>query len=168
LAHELVHIWIGASGISNPKPKKRATELPHDIEQFCNQVAAQLLIPAAGLETIWTDKKTVSDNVRAVATYYRVSTMVALMRAYNLDKMGYTLFSQLLDAEYQRLGKPKKEDDEGGGNFWATFSARNSTSFVKAVTSSLREDKVTYRDAANLLGISVETLRSYTATRFGW
>jgi Zn-dependent peptidase ImmA (M78 family)/transcriptional regulator with XRE-family HTH domain len=167
LVHELVHIWIGASGISNPKPKKKATELPHGIEQFCNQVAAQLLIPAVGLEKIWTDKKNVSENIRAVATYYRVSAMVALMRAYGLDKMGYKLFSQLMDAEYQRLERPKKEDDEGGGNFWATFSARNSPSFVRAITSSLHEDKVTYRDAANLLGVSVGTLRNYATSRFG-
>lgn len=167
LAHELVHIWIGASGVSNPKPKKKAAELPHGIERFCNQVAAQLLVPASGLETIWTDKKSAVENVRAVATYYRVSAIVALMRAYSLDKMGYKLFSQLLDAEYQRLERPKKEDDEGGGNFWTTFSARNSSSFVKAVTNSLREDKVTYRDAANLLGISIGTLRNYATSRFG-
>src|SRR5882762_3018651 len=126
LAHELAHIWIGASGISNPILKKRTSELPNEIERFCNQTAAQLLIPASDLESHWINQKTVSENVRAIATYYRVSTIVALKRAFDLEKVGYKLFSQLLDAEYKRFDEPKKEDDEGGGNFWASFSARNS------------------------------------------
>jgi Zn-dependent peptidase ImmA (M78 family)/DNA-binding XRE family transcriptional regulator len=167
LAHELAHIWIGASGISNPILKKRTHELPNEIERFCNQTAAQLLIPASDLESHWRDQKTVSENVRTLANYYRVSNMVALRRAYDLEKIGYKLFSQLLDAEYKRLEQPKKEDAEGGGNFWASFSARNSPTFVKAVVSSLRQDKMTYRDAANLLGIRVGTLRNYAGARTG-
>src|SRR6266850_4952346 len=139
LAHELAHVWIGASGVSNPNPKKRTTELPNEIERFCNQIAAQLLIPASGLEALWVNQKNASENVRAIATYYRVSTMVALKRAYDQERIGYKLFSQLLDREYERLKRPKKEDDEGGGNFWASFSARNSPTFVNAIVSSLRQ-----------------------------
>lgn len=158
LAHELAHIWIGASGISNPAPKKRRTERSHEVEIFCNQVAAQLLIPSTGLERIWTDQYSVSENVRRVATRYRVSAMVALRRAYDLEKIGYQLFSQLLDDEYKKFEHVKKEDDEGGGNFWASFNARNSPTLVGAVVSSLWQDKISYRDAANLLGVRVTTL----------
>ena len=161
LAHELVHIWIGASGISNPAPKKRAKELPHEVEQFCNQVAAQLLVPARGLEQLWEERKTVPENIRRIATYYRVSTMVALRRAYDLEKIGYALFAKLLDDEYRRFETPKKEDGESGGNFWASFGARNSRAFVKAIMSSIRQERITYRDAANLLGVRVATLLNY-------
>jgi Zn-dependent peptidase ImmA (M78 family)/DNA-binding XRE family transcriptional regulator len=161
LAHELVHIWIGASGISNPAPKKRVSELPDDVEKFCNQVAAQLLIPASGLEQLWIDQKTASENIRRIATHYRVSTMVALRRAFDLEKIGYTLFARLLDDEYKRFQQSKKEDAEGGGNFWATFGARNSRTFVSAIMGSLRQDQISYRDAANLLGVRVKTLLKY-------
>ena len=165
LAHELVHIWIGTSGISNPAPKKRSSELPHEIERFCNQVAAQLLIPAVGLETNWTDQKTASENARHIARQYRVSTMVALRRAYDLEKIGYKLFSRLLDEEYRKFEQAKKEDEEGGGNFWASFGARNSPRLVNAIMSSLRQDRMTYRDAANLLGVRVGTLLGYPGAR---
>jgi hypothetical protein len=87
--------------------------------------------------------------------------MVALRRVYDLQKIGYTLFSRLLDQEYKKVDQVKKEDDEGGGNFWASFKARNSATFVNAITSSLRQDRITYRDAANLLGIKVGTLLKY-------
>jgi Zn-dependent peptidase ImmA (M78 family)/DNA-binding XRE family transcriptional regulator len=166
LAHELAHIWIGASGISNPAPKKqRRHEAPHEIERFCNQVAAQLLIPAAGFENFWTEQRSVSENIRRIATHYRVSAMVALRRAYDLEKISYQLFSRLIDEEYKKFEKLKKEDDEGGGNFWASFAARNSPTFVKAIVGSLRQDKITYRDAANLLGLKVKTLLNYPGVK---
>jgi Zn-dependent peptidase ImmA (M78 family)/DNA-binding XRE family transcriptional regulator len=165
LAHELAHIWIGASGISNPKLKSRPTEKYADIERFCNQVAAQLLVPAASFEKWWTDQRTVAENVRAVATHFRVSAIVALKRSYDLEKISYPLFARLLDDEFKKFEKVKKEDEEGGGNFWASFNARNSPTFVKAILSSVRQDKLTYRDAAGLLGIRVETLLKHPAAR---
>jgi Zn-dependent peptidase ImmA (M78 family)/DNA-binding XRE family transcriptional regulator len=167
LAHELAHIWIGASGISNPAPKKKrpTNEAPHEIERFCNQVAAQVLIPAAGLAKIWSEQKSVPENIRRIATHHRVSAMVALRRAYDLEKISYQLFSRLIDEEYKKFEKVKKEDDESGGNFWASFAARNSPTFVKAIVGSLRQDKITYRDAANLLGLKVKTLLNYPGVK---
>src|SRR5688572_2665865 len=50
LAHELAHIWIGASAISNPDPVDVAKNLPASVnktELFCNRVAAEVLVPEA-------------------------------------------------------------------------------------------------------------------------
>jgi Zn-dependent peptidase ImmA (M78 family) len=102
LAHELAHIWIGASGISNPKLRARPTEKYADVERFCNQVAAQLLVPAASFEEWWTDQKSPTENIRAIAAHFRVSTIVALRRSFDLDKISYPLFSKLLDEEHTR------------------------------------------------------------------
>jgi Zn-dependent peptidase ImmA (M78 family)/transcriptional regulator with XRE-family HTH domain len=166
LAHELAHIWIGASGISNLKPRARTGERSSEVENFCNQVAAQLLVPGEEFEQFWTPRKGVSDNLRAVATHYRVSMMVALRRAYDLHKINYTLFSRLLDEEYNKLEKLKvKEEDEGGGNFWASFNARNSPTFVRAVLNSIRQDRLSYRDAAVLMGVRVQTLLNHPTIR---
>ena len=42
LAHELVHIWISQSALSDTEP----VEPPeHVVERWCNQVAAELLAP---------------------------------------------------------------------------------------------------------------------------
>jgi Zn-dependent peptidase ImmA (M78 family) len=50
LAHELVHIWLGVSGVSNLE----ATYAPnHRIERFCNRVAAELLVPGVELRAEW-------------------------------------------------------------------------------------------------------------------
>jgi Zn-dependent peptidase ImmA (M78 family) len=161
LAHELAHIWIGASGVSNPKPKARISEHSNDIEQFCNRVAAQLLVPADEFEKRWLAHKSITDNLRAIATYFRVSSIVVLRRAYELGKISYQLFSKLLDEEHKRFQSRQKEDEEGGGNFWASFGARNSPTLVRAILESVKRNTVTYRDAANLLGIRVSTLLNH-------
>ena len=47
LVHELVHVWIDRSGISNPDPKDVPAELRNTVETFCNSVAAEVLVPHA-------------------------------------------------------------------------------------------------------------------------
>jgi len=44
LLHELVHIWLGETGVSGANPSS-------PIEQFCNDVAGQFLLPDAEVET---------------------------------------------------------------------------------------------------------------------
>ena len=43
LAHELAHIWLGESGISDTPVRDRSD---HETENWCNRVAAELLVPA--------------------------------------------------------------------------------------------------------------------------
>src|SRR3989442_1987729 len=46
LAHELAHIWLGESALSDVGP---ASSPSHKVERWCNRVAAELLVPLAVL-----------------------------------------------------------------------------------------------------------------------
>src|SRR5579872_442149 len=169
LAHELAHLWIGESGISNNLDRKIPKNSVNSIEIFCNQVAAELLVPRTGFEQLWQRSEDVSTRIRKIASFYRVSAMVVLIRAYELGRMSYLEFSKRMDAEYERFEKQAQEqkDDEGGGNFWNTFAARTGRLFPNSVVTSLREGQLQYRDAANLLGLKLKTLNKYLKQRVG-
>ena len=61
LAHELAHIWLGQSGISNLEE----TYAPHvGVERFCNSVAAKVLIPDGEISQLWPQARSVPPDKR--------------------------------------------------------------------------------------------------------
>lgn len=76
LAHELMHIWVGASGVSNLDKT-----YPPDgaIERFCNEVAAELLVPADELRAAWRDVRMKDDPPAALTRRFKVSRIVILI-----------------------------------------------------------------------------------------
>ena len=54
LAHELAHVWIGVSGISNENMASLTVEA--EIEHLCNSVAAEVLIPTDEFRGYWAER----------------------------------------------------------------------------------------------------------------
>lgn len=159
LAHELAHLWIGKSGISNPNPKKRSADEVNVIERFCNQVAAELLVPHTEFLPRWKDRVAVEDNVKALVRYFRVSTHVILRQAFEQDKISRHEYEERIQIEEDRFQEQKAEK-EGGGNFYRTIRVRNSRLLVASVLDAIQTSRVSLRDAATLLGCKVSTLKN--------
>lgn len=159
LAHELVHLWIGKSGISNPNPKKGSTDETNTIERFCNQVAAELLVPHAEFLRRWRGTGTVEENVKTLVRHFRVSTHVILRQAFEQDKISRQEYEERIQAEEDRF-KAQQEEKEGGGNFYRTMRVRNSRILVSSVLEAIQTSKIGLRDAATLLGCKVPTLKN--------
>jgi Zn-dependent peptidase ImmA (M78 family) len=169
LAHELAHIWIGQSGISNINPKRqRFAHSKNEIERFCNHVAAELLVPQVEFEEAWKLSGDITTRIKRIATFSRVSNVVVLMRAYELGKLDFATFSEMMDAEYERFKlqqMQQEKEGESGGNFWASFGARNGKRLIDSVVTSLREGRSLYIEAANILGVRVKTLNKLLENR---
>ena len=75
LVHEVVHLWIGKSGISNPDLRKRTSEPMNKTERFCNRLAAEILIPETGFFENWNDGQAIEQNLQHLSRVYRVSTL---------------------------------------------------------------------------------------------
>ncbi|HEY6349989.1 MAG TPA: ImmA/IrrE family metallo-endopeptidase [Candidatus Angelobacter sp.] len=165
LAHELAHIWLGASGISNPDPTKTLADFTVDIEHQCNAIAAEVLVPKA--EFPWDADSSTEANVQHVAVEYRVSRIVALRRANDLRKIGKDEFTRFAKAEYARSKKADKKDlereEEGGENFWNwnLFLMKNGHAFTKEVATAARAGRIPFVRAAHLLGVRASTVESY-------
>ena len=80
LVHELVHVWLGESGISDAK----AGNIPeHKTERWCNQVAAELLVPLTELRREYDPDSEALDEIQRLARLFKVSTLVALRRLFD-------------------------------------------------------------------------------------
>jgi Zn-dependent peptidase ImmA (M78 family)/transcriptional regulator with XRE-family HTH domain len=161
LVHELVHIWIDRSGISNPDPKEVPNEQKNAIERFCNSATAEVLVPRGDfLKSLPADFN--DQTIQKLAAHYRVSTTVILRRAYELGAITRSTFFNLLEKEQQkqkeREEKEEEEPTKGGGNFYVTLPVRNSRRFTETVLSALQAERVSYREAGSLLGVKTGTI----------
>ena len=84
LAHELAHIWLGASGVSDSD----AGQVPEQqIERWCNRVAAELLVPLETLRAAHRPDAPTPEEIRRLAREFKVSTLVALRRLFDAGFM---------------------------------------------------------------------------------
>ena len=169
LAHELAHVWMGQTGISDPDIKKKPTELQNAIERLCNKVAAEILVPEQDFLGRWDSASPLWTNLNRLTSRYRVSSLVILIQAHDLGKITDIEFSATFDAELQRFRRQDQKDKTAeekaarkrGGNFWASFVIRNSKHFTDVVVRSAREGKARYTDAAALLGLKPPSFERY-------
>jgi Zn-dependent peptidase ImmA (M78 family)/DNA-binding XRE family transcriptional regulator len=164
LAHELVHVWLGESGVSNPDPRKRSAEELNSIEKFCNRVAAELLAPSKIVFREWNQTQRTETNVTRLVRLFKVSRYVVVRQAYELDRISQYQYLDYLD-KHPKLWTPAiSSADEG--TFYRTFFARNGQRLVLGILRALGENRISYRDASSLLSVKIPTL-SKIATHVG-
>ena len=108
LAHELVHLWIGQSALSDA----RARELGDvGVERWCNAVAAELLVPDAVIRAVYDPAAELSVEVARVARMFKVSTLVVrVSKRFARAIVGSTLEGQTLYRDaFRLLGISKME-----------------------------------------------------------
>lgn len=152
LMHELAHIWIGSSGVSDggtPNGRKEET--------FCNAVAGEFLAPEDDFRAAWDNNIDWHDNLAPLAARFHVSTLVVGRRARDL---GY-ITSEQYSTYYRRILKAFQDKDGGGGDYYRTATAKNSSRFSRAVLTETMSGRMLLRDAGRLLGVQPANLRTY-------
>ncbi len=150
LAHELVHIGLGLSGVSN---LYRTYSPDTDVEYFCNAVAAELLVPAAELKALLADVEYSGDKIAYVARHFKVSSLVSLRRLRDTGFLPNDEFERRYTDELTQI-RQRSSDQSGGGDFYVTLRARVGERFLSALVGNTLEGGTTYREAFQLLGVS--------------
>jgi len=155
LAHELSHIWLGNSALSDAE----ASEIPNnEIEQWCNKVAAELLVPLDVIRKEYRKDNPIHEEMQRLAKYFKVSTLVILRRIHDAGGLNQNQMWQAYKNELQRL---QKMPGGSGGDFYLTQIARVSKRFAQALVISTLEGQTLYTDAFHLLGFSkLETFQN--------
>lgn len=148
LAHELAHIWLGQSAVSDTQ----ASLVPdHKVERWCNHVAAEFLVPLSMMEEEHRDVINLRGELDRLARRFKVSTLVILRRIHDAGGLSREEFWREYEEEVERLLSISKG---GGGNFYLTQAARVSKRFARAIVISTLEGQTLHRDAFRMLGFA--------------
>ncbi len=148
LAHEIGHLSLAESALDDANAR---TMPDHQVEQWCNRFAAELLVPRDELISVIRRDEDLDDQMQRLAEYFKVSTLVILRRLYDLDRIERQVFWNAYDAELERLREFARQG-AGGGNFYYTTMARAGRRLTRALISSALEGQGSFTESLHLLG----------------
>lgn len=161
LAHELAHLWLGQSALtdataaSTGSTKRTIAVGGSAIEMWCNAVAAEMLVPIASFKVVYRPHVALQEEKKRLSAHYKVSTLVVLRRMYDAGGLSRAAFNDAYTAEVKRLRDlmaERKARAGSGGDPYATGRVRVSPRFARAVLAATWEGRSTFTEAFRLLG----------------
>lgn len=153
LVHELAHLVIGVSGVSNT-PVATENELRfRDEEVFCNAVAAEFLTPEAEFRRVWLNRKSLGENADRLKNHFRVSRLVIARRALDLGLVSRQTFWSVAKPILDSVATKKRNRTPGAVPPKILVPSRNGHFFTRAVIAAARAGQLQYREAAALLDV---------------
>jgi len=166
LVHELAHIWIAATGISNGiEPEIVNRDKFNAVELFCNEVTANALIPSEIILSIDKGVFRNSQEIFKTAKNLGVSSFAFLVRALKLQLLSQAEYITLKghaeidyqaflkrEAEKKAALKLKQKEKPSGPNPYLLRLNKNSRLFTQVVLDALRSGYVQPTQASFLLG----------------
>ncbi|MEM7806649.1 MAG: ImmA/IrrE family metallo-endopeptidase [Planctomycetota bacterium] len=156
LAHELAHLWLGESGVSDAGAGTFSTRR---IERWCNAVAAEVLVPLDDLLK-GTGEGDPLASVDRLRRRFKVSSLVILRRLHDAGRLKRAAFEAAYSAEQRLLVARAKARRTDGGDYYNTQPVRLSRRLTRAVIASTYEGHTLFTEAFDLLSVKKEqTLR---------
>ena len=160
LAHEIAHLWLGQSGVSNTQAISRPD---HSSERWCNRVAAELLVPSDSLREELDRSAELGAGpanpslTSRLARRFKVSTLVVLRRSHDTGELDWDRFRSAYLEESDRL---RQRRAGSGGDYYLNVGARASKRFARALIVSSLEGRTPFAESLRLLDIKkVSALR---------
>jgi len=160
LAHELAHVFYGSSAAFDLREMQPADD---PMEQTCNRVAAEFLVPQRELRQIWPSVREDSEPFQTIARRFKVSALVAARRALDTNLINRKAFLNFYRA-YQSDERRAAGDRSPGGDFYANQNLRVGQRFASAVIRAVKEGKLLYSEAYRLTGLYGKTFDHYAAS----
>ena len=156
LLHELVHLLLGQTGISGANPGT-------GIEEFCNNVAAEWMLPAGALEEVGIDlDQDITEQQQCISKFARrrnlSHTMVAyrLLRAARIDGRTFNRLRAEFSEQWQRERNRRRasaRESGGGPNYYVVRRHRVGEVLLWFTKRMMGSGALSTTKAAKILGV---------------
>jgi len=172
LAHELVHVWLDASGVSNLRTVMKPATQADKIEVFCNKVAAEMLVPRDVFQERWEQQDTskpLDERISSQSEYFKVSEWVIARRLLDWGKISKTKYDELTegyDRQWRDLRQREKESQkerqpERRPSPYRLKLINNGYAFSSLLLSAYQGGDISGRDVSSLLGVKLNKIANF-------
>jgi Zn-dependent peptidase ImmA (M78 family) len=163
LLHELTHLFLGQTGVSG-----RDAALA--IEQFCNDVASEYLLPHDELRALRhlpiTDAEVLQTAISDFAGERNISSSMVAYRLYRAGFLNRRQWQELSQAfrqrwmESQAIRGERARAQEGGPSYYVVKRYRLGTALIESVRRMLRGGELTTSKAGKVLGVKPQQVQA--------
>ncbi len=157
LLHELAHLLLNVNGISKFEASymNRLPAAERRVEQFCNKIAAEMLIPSDDFDQqisrLPHDAESVQDHLYAdLANRYGVSREAVLRRLLDLERVSQAFY------EHKAKFWANQKRSASGGDWYASQNAYLSDRFAQEVIGRHYRNQISVEQASEFLGIKAK------------
>lgn len=175
LLHELAHVILGESAISNGATEELArTSEDQQIERFCDAVAAAALMPVRLIQAFpqvartsgargWSD-----DELRGIARAIGVSRHALLLRFVSLKRATWDFYrTQRARFEEESRQAAQKEEKKSVPIKWPILlMSWNGRGYTRLVLRSYYDQRITLNDVSSYLGAKVKHIPALEQAAF--
>ena len=165
--HELTHLWLGQTGISGRRADR-------DVEQFCNDVAGEFLLPRAELAPLRrTAHSTAADIEPVIGRFAEARNISRSMVAYKLLRervITRQVWRQLSDLFRERwqmerlIRRQRNREKQGGPSYYTLRRHRVGASLIELVGRLMAAGELTTSKAGRVLGVKPWQVQSLVDT----
>ncbi|MDC6178763.1 ImmA/IrrE family metallo-endopeptidase [Ralstonia solanacearum] len=159
LLHELAHVWLGTTGISGSDAEKR-------IEQFCNDVASEVLLPEHELAKLEDIENDLAREITNFANTRHISKPLVAYRLFKSERIPRATWMTLV-GEFRKTWeaeksakKAKAKESDGGPNYYVVRRHKVGAALVDVVRRALAEGFVTPTKAGRVLGVRANNVEA--------
>ena len=154
LFHEVCHLIKRTSGICSIEVEQRY----EDIEPFCNQFAAEFLVPSEDLKKEYEKYSQLDENgISELSKIFGVSKQVLMLRLLLLGYINNERYNQ-----FKKTGVKKQTEKMFGRRNWdKVFQNRVGDLAIKETNSAYRSGKISYSEVFDILNMKAKYIEKF-------
>lgn len=152
LMHEAAHLWLGVDSLFNLPSNNDS--IVNRVEQICNAVAAEILVPSELLKDAWNPFELLTKQIDRLSKYFRVSRSVVLRKALDNKLIG----KETYDKEIGNIESiVKKKSGKSNPDYNVVLASKWDPRFVVSLFDAASVGQMPYNDLYSLTGTNSNT-----------